>query len=298
VARRLAAAVVLAALAGCGGPSMLPLTRSTRGRLIAEPPVRVRRPAAWELAARTPEPLPDGRPFAASPITPFADAITDLALAAVEGRTLPPSPVPFRHPVDGAPVLEWSSRTTPRPAHLTVLAMALQLDLVLKRGTPADDAVGIDRWGTLRTTVVVGHNGLRIVSLRPAAMTPHGTEGAPPHGLEGLRELATTLIADLRRGDVSAYELTDEDRRILANDAVWAEIYEDGPPLARAPQIAAMLEGLPNTPLAYGLDDLGVLVRDEEGRLYSLTLELDPTPDGSFALATTPLVEVRRLWPR
>ncbi len=295
--RRLAAGIALAFVAGsCGGPSTLTLTRGTRGRLFADPPARVHRPAAWEMTA-TPVAYPDTRPFAPSPITPFAEAIADLALAAIEARPLPPSPVPYRHAIDGAPEVEWAQRTTPRPRRLTVLATAMQLDLVLKRGVPSDDAVGVDRWGRVQATVVVGHNGVRIVSLRPLAMTPHGTEGSPPPGLEGLPELARTILSDLRRGDVSAYELNDADRELLANDAVWAQLHADGPPLARAPQITAMLEGLPDAPLAFGLDDVGVLARDEEGRLYSLGLELDPI-DGSFALATTPLVSVRRLWPR
>ncbi len=268
------------------------MTRGTRGRLI-EPPARTRQPAAWEVRAAP----PPTRPFAPSPITDFAESIADFALAAVEARPLPPPPIELRHDLEGAPSVEWAAQAGPRPTRLSVLAVAMQLDLVLKRGEPPEAATGVDRWGRLRTMVVIGRNGLRIVSLRPGTMTRVGTEGAPPPGLQGLVELSRTLIADLRRGDTSRYELADEDRRLLANDAVWAQLFEDGPPLARAPEVTAMLHGLPDTPLAYGLDDIGVLVRDQDGRLYSLGLELDPHA-GTFALATTPLVRVHRIWPR
>lgn len=270
------------------------MTRGARGRLFVEPPARVRRPAAWELAAPAP-PAPEGRPFAPTPITPFAEAIADLALAAATAQPLPPSPVPTRRPLGPTPAVEWTPTT--RPAHLSVMAVAMQVDLVLKRGVTPGDASADERWGTLRVTIVVGRNGLRIVSLRPGLTSSDAPVGAPPPGLEGLPELARTIIADLRRGNVAPYELTEADRRVLANDAVWAQIYEDGPPLRNAPRVAAMLEGMPDTPLAYGLDDVGVLVRDEEGRLYSLLLELDPQ-GATFALSTDPLVHVRRLWPR
>lgn len=292
MARHVAILTVLA-LAACGGPSTTALTRGPRGRLLIDAPAPARS-AAVPRAAPPPAPIP-GRPFADSPITPFAEQLADYALAAVEGRPLPPPPVPTRTPVD-TPEIDWSERARPRPRRLEVLAVALEIELVLKRGRPEDSATGPERWGTLRTTLAVTRNGVRVVSLRPGAMTPDPQGGAPPRGLEGLRELSRRFLADLRRGDVSAYELTEADRALLANDAVWVQVHEDGPPLRRARELARMLEGLPDAPLAYWLDDVGVLARDEEGRLYSLTLELDPYRD-TFALATTPLIEVRRLWP-
>lgn len=293
---RLAMVAALAlALLGCGGPSTMTMTYGPRGRLI-DAPVRPRRPAAWERAV-TPAPVPiAGRPFADSPISPFAERLADFALAAIEGRPLPAAPLPTRAPLD-APEIDWSEHAQPRPRQLDVLAVAIEVELVLKRGDPTADASGAERWGTLRTTLAITRNGIRVVSLRPGVMSPDPPGGTPPPGLEGLVEVSRHLIADLRRGDVSAYELTEADRRVLANDAVWAQVHEDGPPLGRASEIAAMLEGLPDAPLAYWLDDLGVLARDEEGRLYSLSLELDPRR-GTFALSTSPLIEVRRLWPQ
>jgi hypothetical protein len=295
VTSRTAFVFALAAIASCGGTSTMTMTRSAGGRLV-EPPPRARRPAAWESAVPAQERLA-GRPFAPSPITSFAEQMTDLALAAVEGRPLPTAPVATRRPLEGALAeVTWSEHTTRRPRNLEVLAFALEVELILKRGQPEPDAHGPERWGTLRTTFVVNRNGVRLVSLRPGALSPTVVSGRPPAGLEGLPELARELLAHLRRSDISPYDFTEEDRRLLSNDTVWAEIHQDRPTRARLGDIARMLADLPDAPLAYRLDDIGILTRDDEGRLYGLALELDPD-QGSFALATSPLVQVRRLWP-
>lgn len=288
--RRTIALLALLALSGCwGGTSSM--TLGPRSRLIETPP-RARRPAAWEMRAIDSQP-PPGRPYADTPITPFADRITDFAIAAALRRPLPAPPIATRRPLTIEPQVDWDG---PPPARLDAIAVAIEVDLILKRGEP-DDAAPSERWGRVRATLVVGRNGLRLVSLRPGAVTRDDRGGALPPGLEGLDAVARTLIADLRRGDVSGYALDERDRRLLANDAVWAQLHEDGPHLGRAREIGAMLESLPAAPIAYVLDDIGVLARDENGDLYGLSLELDPHA-GSFALATSPLVTVRRLWPR
>lgn len=288
---RLGIVASLVALAACGGPSTLTMTNGPRGRLI-EAPVPVRHATS---APPAPEPPLPGRPFADSPITAFAEQLTDFVLAALEGRSLPPLPIETRAPID-APEIEWRSRRGPRPRRLDVLAVAIEVELVLKRGEPDPDAAGPDRWGAVRATIAITRHGLRVVSLQPRAMSPDPLGGALPSGLAGLADVSRRLLSDLRRGDVSAYALNEADRRLLANDAVWTQLHEDGPPLRRAGQIARMLEGLPDEPLAYWLDDVGILARDEEGRLYALTLELDPR-GSTFVLSTSPLIEVRRLWP-
>src|SRR5690606_14345712 len=63
------------ALPACwGGTSSM--TMGPRAHLIETPP-RARRPTAWEMRAIEAAPLP-GRPYAPTPITPFAETITDF----------------------------------------------------------------------------------------------------------------------------------------------------------------------------------------------------------------------------
>jgi hypothetical protein len=262
----------------------------TSGRLIEPEPV-VERTSPHPVA---PLPVIQGRPFADTPITPFAEHISDLALAAVYGRALPPSPVPTNGPLER--IVEWPTPGV-RPTRLSVLAVGLEVDLILKRGNPTVDSAGVERWGTLRVMLVITRNGLRLLSLRPVEATADGEGGTPPPGLEGLDRVARDLIAHLRSSDLSAYEFNEADRSLLSNDTVWTEVLRDRPSHGRLRDVAAMVADLPDAPLAYNLDDIGVLVRDPDGRLYSLSLEMDPH-QGSFVLTDSPLVDVRRLWPQ
>lgn len=269
------------------------MTLGPRARLIDTRPRPRRPPARW--VPRALEAPPPGRPYASTPLTPFAERITDLALAAAFGRPLPAPPIPTRRPIALDRAAVWSTRGQPRPHRLEAIGVAVEVELIFKRGEP-DDAAPSERYGSLRLTIALSRNGLRIVSMRPAALSPAPRGGRLPPGLGGLEEVVRALLADLRRGDVARYALDEEDRRVLANDSAWAQVHEDGPPLARADEVRAMLDLLPAMPLAYVLDDIGVLARDERGRLYGLSLELDPQ-GATFALATNPLVSVRRIFP-
>lgn len=269
---------------------------------VERPPPRVEE-VAVARPIETPQPAPvvreaprpSGRPYADTPISAAGEALTDLALAAARGAPLPPSPLPLRRTLE-EPHVEWLRGLEDEPGELTVLAFAFKIELFFKRGEPARDAEGPARWGSVRATVALSRNGLRLVSLRPRAMTPHARGGTPPPGMEGLPALAAQLIADLRAGDVSGYELTEDDRRLLSNDAVWAQAQEERLIHARVPELQRMLRGMPASPIAYGLDDVAILARTADDRLVTLNLELDPH-GGSFALQTRPLVSVHLLWP-
>jgi hypothetical protein len=255
-------------------------------------------PPLTRVASRDPGERSPTRPFAETPITGFAEGIADLALAAVEGRPLPPSPVPTREPLMDEPQrVEWWPPDSPRPSRLEVLAVALEVELILKRGGPDDQGAVDERFGAVLATLVVNRNGLRVVSARPRAAPPSTTDRRPPPGLEGLPEAARQVLAALRSGDLAPFELDERDRRLLANDTVWAQLRADAARDLRGPRIRSLLDGLPEMPLSYKLDDVGVLARDQDGRLFGLGLELDAEGE-SFVLTTTPLVQARRLWPR
>jgi hypothetical protein len=281
VTRWLAFSVVVS-LAGCGSSPFV------QASYVRERPRRSHAPMS------TARELPAGRPFAPSPITETAEAFADLALAAIEARPLPPSPIPTAGPITSN--VDWRDGVTSLN-ELSVIAVAFEVDLVLKRGVPAEDAEGVARWGELRAVIAVSRNGLRIVELRPGEMRDDATDRAAPAGLEGLVPLTRDLLSRLRAGDLSIYELTEDDRRLLANDVAWARIQHDRPHHGRLREIQEMLASLPHEPLGYRLDDVSILARDGQNRLYALSLEVDPHGD-TFALVTEPLVTVRRLWPR
>lgn len=280
--REIAAALALA-LAACGpsaagprGPSPRPVPRDAR-----ESPPR---------AERTP-----GRPYAATPITAVADELTELALALAEGRPAPATRVPLRSPLAAATQAVFH---TDAPAGATmVIGIAFELELILKRGEPDDDAEPAQRWGSLRLTLALSRNGLRLYSVRPRTMSRALPGGPLPAGMEGFATVAADLLAALRAGDVSAYALDEADRALLGNDEVWIQVQQDRVAPELVTDVRAMLATLPDAPLAYRLDDVAILVAAPEARLLSYAMSFEPEGD-RFVLATEPLVEVRQLWPR
>ncbi|MEQ8722190.1 MAG: hypothetical protein RID81_12965 [Sandaracinaceae bacterium] len=278
-----------ALLASCGAPRRPPprVEEVVVARRITPPT------PAPEVAAPA---RPSGRPYAPTPISEVGEALTDLALAATQSAALPTPTLPTRRALEEPHVI-WQRGLEDEPsAGLTVLAFAFEIELFFKRGEPARDAEGAARWGSVRATVALSRHGLRLVSLRPRAMSSQARGGTPPPGMEGLPALARELTDAIRAGDVTRYELTDDDRRLLSNDAVWAQAQEERLIHARVPEMQRMLRGMPTEPIAYGLDDIAILARTADDRLVTLNLELDPH-QGSFALATAPLVTVHLLWP-
>ncbi len=271
-----------AALASCAGS---PHTNQ-RERVEAPPPRQDFPPRP----PRTP-----GRPYAETPVTQISDELTSLAIAAATDAPLPATAAPLRSPLERPPEVYWH---TARPeASLLTIGIAFEVEAILKRGQPEEDAAPAQRWGSVRLTLVLTRNGLRLYSVRPRTMSRSLPGGTLPAGMEGFAEVASELLAGLRRGDVSAWALDDADRRLLASDEVWTQVQQDRVSATLVAQIQTMLETLPEEPLAYRLDSVAVLVADGEDRLLSLALEWD-AEGGSFVLETAPLLEVRQLWPR
>ena len=207
---------------------------------------------------------------------------------------MPTSPVPLSGPLRAPPSIAW--RTDARPSDVRVLGVAFELELVLKRGVPDPDAEAPDRFGAIRATLVLSRGGLRVVGLRPRMLAPRDRAGRLPPQMAPFQEVARALLAAVRAEDIDAYRLSDEDRALLDNETVWTQMVEDRVPAGRVRRLARMLAALPEEPIAYLVDDVAVLVRDDDASLYSLALDFDPVR-GSFALQTEPLLEVRRLWP-
>lgn len=235
-----------------------------------------------------------GRPFADTPLTEIADDLTALALAAIAGAPPPVDELPLDAPLETPAEIDWQAAP---PRDPVVLGIAFEIELILKRGAPDDDAVGPARWGSIRLTLALSRYGLRLVSLRPRTMSHALPGGALPTVMRGASAVATELLGAVRAGDVSAYAMGEHERQLLGNDEVWLQAQQDrvSPELVR--QVQQMIATLPDEPLAWRLDDVAVLIADADDRLLSLAFEWDSDGQGSFALRTLPLIEVRQLWP-
>jgi len=275
-------ALSIAALSSCGGPHAPPDDADD----VAE-----RDPAPTEDADA---PRPSGRPYADTPLTEIADELTALALAAVSDGPLPVTHVPLDAPLESPVEL---ARQTAAPRDPVVLGIAFEIELILKRGAPDDDAVGPARWGSIRLTLALSRYGLRLVSLRPRTMSMALPGGSLPPAMQGAAAVATEILGAIRAGDVSAYAMGEPERQLLDNDEVWLQVHQDRVSPALVQQVQQMIATLPDEPLAWRLDDVAVLIADADDRLLSVAFEWDADGQGSFALRTSPLLELRQLWP-
>lgn len=278
-------AATLFLLASCG-PTPAAGPRGPEPRGAPRPPSEAQGPRA---------PRESGRPYAATPVSAIAEDLTELAITVAAGRPAPATAAPLRSPLVGAAQTRW--HTEPPVGEMVVIGIAFELELILKRGEPEEDAEPRDRWGSLRLTLALSRNGLRVYSLRPRTMSRALPGGPLPAAMSGLASVASDLLAALRRGDLSGYALDDADRALLANDEVWLQVQEDRVSPELVTDVQAMLATLPDAPLAYRLDDVAVLAADADERLLSLAMSWDAEGE-RFVLATEPLVEVRQLWPR
>lgn len=278
-------AALALALAACG---TTPATGPRAPDRRPEPPPRATTPPAVG-------PRISGRPYAETPITGVANELTDLAMAVAEDRPLPATQLPLRSPLAAATQARWH---TARPTGPTVvIGIAFEIELILKRGEPDDDAEPAERWGSLRLTLALSRNGVRVYSVRPRTMSRALPGGPLPPSMQGLTEVSAEIVAALRAGDVSAYALDEADRALLRNDEVWLQVQQDRIQPELVTQIQAMLATLPDAPLAYRLDDVAILVVDGDERLLSYAMSWEPE-GARFVLTTEPLVEARQLWPR
>jgi len=276
-------ALTITALASCGGAARDHTDGPDEIADDGPPPL-----------AEAEAPRASGRPYADTPLTPIADDLTALALAAISGAPLPVTRAPLDAPLESPLEIDWQS-TAPRDP--VVLGIAFEIELILKRGAPDDDAVGPDRWGSIRLTLALSRHGLRLVSLRPRTMSHALPGGSLPPPMRGATAVAAELLGAIRAGDVTGYAMGEDERRLLDNDEVWLQAQQDrvSPEMVR--QVQQMIATLPDEPLAWRLDDIAVLIADADDRLLSLAFEWDADGQGSFALRTSPLIEVRQLWP-
>lgn len=270
---------LLALLTLACGPS--DVGRTTGGPLLEpDPPAR--------RAAR-----PEGRPYTEHPIAPFAEAMTDYALAAVRGGPLPEAPVPLEG--DVGPI-SYREGVAPPDGPMQVLGFAFEMELVLKQGRPVPDAEGAARWGSVHAIIGVTRHGLRLVEFRPRRVREAAPETQPPAAMAGTAPIAVELLSAIRHQNLDAWTLGEADRELLGNDAIWDRVRADGPRDVHVRELAVLLETLEGPMLGTLLGDMAVLVALPDERLLSLAMRLERAGT-SYRLRGDPLVEVGQVWP-
>lgn len=287
-------AVVLAN--ACSGPQQSPVEETPPLSADADvvesdaPPTLAQSPEQQDEAS----PL-SARPFPDAPLRDEVNALVDAALATVRGETVGQLPLPTASRLDpNAPMIRYprSDGSDPRPTgELTVLGWVMEMDLVLKVGTAQPSLPTETNDGLIRALLYLGPNGWRIAGLR-AAMMPRDPGYPAPPGLADLDQLAQSVLQHLRDGSIVDIVMGDAERRIINDDRLWTMIREELPREDAYRRVSRLAANVPNAPITYRLDDLGVLVRDETGMIFAFIFELVENA-GTIQLGTTPFITVR-----
>lgn len=233
--------------------------------------------------------------LASSELTPLADKLIDVSLAALRSQPLPQTDIPIGPFLPGQMLVEQDLSSPIPAASLTVVAFIMEVDVVLRAdaGYPPGGLFGGVGGGdgSLDVLYLLDRNGLRLgdLSVR-SARTPRPL--APP--VSGVGAASTKLLSALRDGSATRLVVHDADRVALGSDELYQEIVEDRPDLATLERAKTLVQASP-TPLGYGVDDdAGAIVRGPDGSIWILALDLEQDSAGGVMLGTTPLVRVRR----
>ncbi len=222
--------------------------------------------------------------FADSPLTPFANEVTALALAALDGRPLPSTDIPLERYDSARKLVSLEpGASAPRSAELLVLAFAMEIEANLATNPDAPTA-------RLETLAFLSPAGLKVAVLDQRS--PAGLGPLPPY-VSGAGEFMTQVVSAARSANWSTLLVGEAERRVLADERLWHEIEKERPQQAELDLISRLAQSS-SKPTQFGLDDIGIVTRHRDGTIWALKLNFDHQ-DGQVVLDTHPLVRVRRL---
>ncbi|MCC7534741.1 MAG: hypothetical protein IT379_00935 [Deltaproteobacteria bacterium] len=243
--------------------------------------------------------------YAASPLSAFADAVTDVALAAVARgeASLPESPIAIEASGGDVERLRADADTTSalRAGRPEVLGLYLEVELYLTPtgGADAGPGAGVRRTDQLSLGLWLGaggatsgpSRGVRVTLLRYVA----GGAGAVslPPAPSAIRAAVEPILAAIREGrPASEIAFADADRANVADRALGAQM-RGGAPDDRALEPARAALATSPRIRAWAFDDLGVLVRAGAATvLLAMKITVDDT---GLVLEAQPLVRAQRV---
>lgn len=274
-----------------------------RGAAPPEPAIQPE-PVATEVpdAADEPEPAhespPSGRPFADSPLSGFANVMTDAILAALEGEPLPQLPLPTQMPVDPAvPQVQFAERRGEQAepvGEVTAVAFLFEVEVIYKVGDRQPDVPREANLGRVGCVLFLSRHGLRLVTADLETLTPRRPTPLPA-ALSGVEQATTELLETLRQGNIDQAVIGDDERRLVDNPEFWADIQREIPSGQDLEELVRFLETVQAQPVGYDVEnDTGLLVRDSEGSLFGITFQLDES-NGQYQLESNPVFRGFRL---
>ncbi len=267
-------AVLYLIATGCGSPE-------------ASLPVPIRVSPETTAGAAAPAPADDVEPasrhgYADAPLTPFADRMTDLVIAALTDRPLPEVGIPVE-PLRGGDRVELRDDLPAVPDRLDVLAFGIEMDVLF--GAPASSK--------LHLVLLLSPTGLRLAYASVA--TGHRGE-LLPRELGELEVAAAQVLEVLRAGQGEALLVGEAERQWLGDDRLYRELVRESPDAQTLARIAELVR-TSGSPVAYRLDDVGLLLRGSDGAWYGAELDFLHRGGAVVVLENGPLVTLRPLHP-
>jgi hypothetical protein len=252
-----------------------------------------------DVAEESGTPPESALPYADSPITAFATVMTEVGLAAIQGRPLPTIPVATRAQVDPQnPRIEYgrSGESLHIQGEPRVVGFFFEVTFVLKVGQPDPNAELGTQDGQLRTLLYLSRYGLHVLGVESSAMSPTPGSPAPP-SLSGLADVGRDILRHLAEGRIEEILVGEAESRLVNDEHLWSEVTRNAPrgrSLERTTRFATTI-GQPQ--MTYRLDDFGIALRDEVGTLFGLELDFDEL-NGRIVLDTSPLIRVELIEPQ
>ena len=220
--------------------------------------------------------------YADTPLTPLADRVTDLVVAALTDSSLPDVGIPIEPLHEGQDLVDLHGAIGSVPEDLEVVGFGMEMDMVMAGGPSG---------ARLAIVLYLGPTGIRVAYV---AVSTGRRGGALPRELAEIDAAASHVLSAMRGGAIEAILIGEAERETVGDERVWNELVRERPDdetLARAVELSRTTED----PLAYRVDDVGVLLRDGVGRWYTAELDFDHQGPGVVVLENGPLVTLRRL---
>lgn len=294
----MAPAAVLAILSACGASTHEQGTRASE-----EPPSADR--ASVSSGSDTPSTTSDGATdtpsrhgYGASALTAFADAITDVALAAARGASapLPASPIPIERSGGELERLRADPETLAllRAGAPRVLGLYLEVELYLTASTATDAGPegGSRRADQLSLGLWLGSRGPRVTLLRFVEGGAGAVSLPPPP--DAVRVTVERIVETIRSGAAADVVFSEADRDSLDDRLLGAQMLGGAPRQRALAPARRALAGSPRV-RAWAFDDVGVLVH-ASGRTVLLAMKVT-VDDTGLVLEAQPLVRAQPVGP-
>ncbi len=262
--------------------------------LAAPPTVGTGAAAAPPTVTPPDEPSPTGScshsyPYANSSITDFACKVTDIAFAALRGKPLPNNGIAIERLPRGRSLVRKRDAV---PARLDVVAFIAEMDILLGLSKKASNSrAGRSRNRTLRTALYLSSTGLKLAHLRVSSAI-RAYPLAPE--VKGFEPVAKDLIKALRANRLKRWLISETERPGFGNDALFRELIDEAPKTRVIRDVRDMLKTW-NEPEEYRFDDLVILVRGPDRRIYNLRLDVEHHRHG-MELDSRPLVYFKQVY--